>query len=562
MKKFAVMFLGCLACAVAWTGDAMAQRSGVDWMTDNGDAQRSAWIRSDAKISKASMERSGKKLGQKSEQNPDFQFLWKMKLKNTPRQLNSLTPPATLDRLIGYRGFRMLGFVGGSSDNIFTIDTDLGRMEWERRLTSAPAPAGTLACPGGMTTGVARPTLAAIPPAPTGGGGMGRYTPAKSAVGQAGQGAVTLANVRPNPPGGGGSGNNPMLVQSTRVNPANPPGGQLGAGPFLVYALSSDGMFHSLHMSNGADYEPPVKFLPPNTNASGLIVVDQVAYVVTQGGCGGVADGVWTLDLITKEIKTWKANVAGSVGLAFGGDGTVYVSTGGGGEKPNSLVALDPKTLAVKASYSASRQEFSSTPVVFNHKGQTLIAATTRDGRVHLLDSKNLGAALFATPASAKDFSPGALASWQDLSGTRWILAPTTGALPAGFTATNGPVTKGAVVAWKIVEQNGALTLQPGWASRNLVSPLTPTIISGVVFVTSSGEFRARDSRVTAAERAARSSRAVIYALDATTGKELWNSGATITSFARSGALSGGMSQIYLTTYDGTIYAFGFPMEH
>jgi hypothetical protein len=36
----------------------------------------------------------------------------------------------------------------------------------------------------------------------------------------------------------------------------------------------------------------------------------------------------------------------------------------------------------------------------------------------------------------------------------------------------------------------------------------------------------------------------------------------TITSFTRGAALSGGMGQIYLTTYDGTIYAFGFPMEH
>ncbi len=560
MRKFAIMLTGCVACAVAWTGDAMAQRGGVDWMTDNGDAQRSAWIRSDAKISKESLQRSAQRLGQKSEENPDFRFLWKMKLKNTPRQLNSLTPPATLDRLIGYRGFRMLGFVGGSSDNIFTIDTDLGRMEWEKRLTSASAQAGTLACPGGMTTGVTRPTIASIPPAPTSGGGMGRYTPAKGAVGQAGQGAVTLANVRPNPPGG--AGNNPMLVQPNRVNPANPPGGQLGAGPFLVYALSGDGMFHSLHLSNGADYEPPVKLLPPNANASGLIIVDQVAYVVTQGGCSGAADGVWALDLVTKEIKTWKANVAGSAGLAFGGDGTIYVATGSGGDQPNALVALDPKTLAVKASYSAGDQEFSSTPVVFNHQGRTLVAAATRDGRVHLLDSKNLSAALFTTTASAKDFAPGSLASWQDLNGTRWILVPNDGALPAGFKADNGAVTKGAVVAWKIVEQNGALTLQPGWASRNLVSPLTPTIISGVIFVTSSGEFRASDSQVTAAQRAARSSRAVIYALDATTGKELWNSGATITSFARGGALSGSMSQIYLTTYDGTIYAFGFPMEH
>src|SRR5262249_57754636 len=135
-------------------------------------AQRSSWVRTDAKISKETMRK------------PGFQSLWKMKLKNDPRQLNSLTPPVTLERLIGYRGFRMLGFVGGSSDNIFVIDTDLGRMEWEKRLTSnVPAQAGSLACPGGMTTGVTRPTLASLPPSAFGGGGGGRSNPARTAVG-------------------------------------------------------------------------------------------------------------------------------------------------------------------------------------------------------------------------------------------------------------------------------------------------------------------------------------------------------------------------------------------
>ncbi len=551
MKRFSVLLIIYFGCIFVWTDPARAQ--GRDWMTSNGDAQRSAWVRSDAKISKDSM------------QKPGFRFLWKLKLKNEPKQLNSLTPPATLDRLIGYRGFRMLGFVAGSSDNLFTIDTDLGRMEWEKRLnSSAPAGPGTLTCPGGMATGVARPTLAAISTL-TGGGGGGRQTPAKSGVGEPGQGAVTLANVRPNP---GGGGNNLMLVQPTRVNPANPPGGQLGAGPFLVYALASDGMLHSLHLSNGADYEPPVKFLPPNANANGLIVANQIAYVVTERGCGNVANGVWAIDLISKEVKTWKGNVAGSAGMAFGGDGTIYVVTGSGGDHPNSLVALDPKTLAVKASFAAGGQEFSASPVIFVYKDKTLIAATTKNGSVHLFDSANLNAPLSSSPEFAKDFAPGALASWQDASGTRWVLAPTVGrqAADAGFKAEKSPITKGAVVAWKIVEQNGAPTLQPGWVSRDLVSPLTPTIINGVVFVTSSGEFRPNDgqadSKITAAQRAQRSTRAVLYALDGTTGKELWNSGTTIVSFTRGGALSGGMGQIYLTTYDGTIYAFGFPMEH
>jgi hypothetical protein len=72
----------------------------------------------------------------------------------------------------------MLGFVGGSNDNVFTIDTDLGRMEWEKHFNStAPAEtarAGTLACPGGMTTGVTRPTLPWLPSAPSANRGKAR----------------------------------------------------------------------------------------------------------------------------------------------------------------------------------------------------------------------------------------------------------------------------------------------------------------------------------------------------------------------------------------------------
>ena len=547
MRRFAAVIIVCFGLFVAWTDAAKAQgRGGADWMTGNGDAQRSSWVRADAKISVETLQKSG------------LQLLWKMKLKNEPRQLDSLTPPATLERLIGYRGFRMLGFVGGSSDRIFVIDTDLGRMEWEKQLTSAATPeAASLPCPGGMTANVARPTVAAAPMmagAPGPGGGFGRSGPAKGAVGEPGKGAVTLALVTSAAP--------------PRPNPANSPGGQFGRGaPNLIYALSGAGMLHIMHVSNGADYKPPIKFLPPNANAHGLIVIDNVAYVVTDGGCGGAPNGVWALDIASGQVATWKADVAGLAGPAFGMDGTLYVTTRGGGELPNSLVALDPKTLKVKGWYTAGDQEFSSSPVVFEHKGKILIAATTKDGRAHLLDSANLEGegktALYTTPASSKAAppAPGALASWQDASGARWILAPTVGSQAAdlGFKSA---ATNGAVVAWKVVERNGALTLQPAWASRDLVSPLTPTIINGVVFVTSGGEFRTNDSKLTAAERARRSSRAILYALDGETGKELWNSGTTITSFARGAALSGGVGQIYLTTYDGVIYAFGFPMEH
>ncbi len=95
-----------------------------------------------------------------------------------------------------------------------------------------------------------------------------------------------------------------------------------------------------------------------------------------------------------------------------------------------------------------------------------------------------------------------------------------------------------------------------------MISPLSPIIINNVVFALSSGEYRSSGgSQMTAAQRAQRSKPAILYAIDASTGKELWNSGTTITSFVHSGGLSGGFGQVYVGTYDSTFYAFGFPIE-
>jgi outer membrane protein assembly factor BamB len=561
MRRLAVIII-CVGCAIVWTGAAKAQGRGpAEWITSNGDAQRSSWVRADAKISKESM------------QKPGFQFLWKLKLKNDSKRLNPLTPPALLDLLIGYRGFRALAFVGGSSDSIFVIDTDLGRMEWQKRLfkgaaQAAPPQGGTPACPGGMTANITRATVPTILSLPAGGGGQGgRRNPARSAVGEPGQGAVTLAVVPPPRPAA-------PPPRPSSPPPPSPPGSNIfGAGPFLIYGLSSDGMLHTMHLSNGADYQPPVKFLPPNANAYGLTVIDNVAYVVTEQNCSGVPNGIWALDLASKQVTSWNANISGSAGPAFGADGTIYVTTGAGEESPFSLVALESKTLKVKGKYTAGSDEFTSSPVVFAYKGRVLIAATTKDGRVHLLDSASMngGASLqtplYKTPAyspATSDFAPRALSSWQSSDGTRWLLAPVAGpvATDAGFSAASGNVTKGAILTWKVVEHDGAPTLQPGWVSRDLTSPLPPTIINGIVFAVSGGEFRTNDRKVTAAQRARRSTPAVLYALDGMTGKELWNSGRTITSFVRGSALSGGGGQLYVGTYDGTLYAFGFPMEH
>ena len=96
--------------------------------------------------------------------------------------------------------------------------------------------------------------------------------------------------------------------------------------------------------------------------------------------------------------------------------------------------------------------------------------------------------------------------------------------------------------------------------SRDLTSPITPLVMNGVVFAVAGGG-ASGTPQATAAQRAQRSKPAVLYALDATTGKELWTSGTAITSPVFGVGPSGGDGQVYVVAYDGTVYAFGMPME-
>ena len=93
------------------------------------------------------------------------------------------------------------------------------------------------------------------------------------------------------------------------------------------------------------------------------------------------------------------------------------------------------------------------------------------------------------------------------------------------------------------------------------ITPLPVNLVNDVVFTLATGQYSPSTSRVSTAERIKRSMPAVVYALDARTGNELWTSGPTITSFASSVGLWTSVGQVHVATQDGTIYTFGFPME-
>jgi hypothetical protein len=521
-------------------------RGGGNWNAGGADPQRTSWVRTDNRISATTM--------------PGFQFLWKVKANNEAKQNYALSSAVMVDSYIGYRGFRAYAFLAGASNNVVALDSDLGRVEWTKNFGSAQGTSPV--CSGAMTAGVARPApLAPAAPAAGRAGGGRAGQRAASGVSEPEAGAITIGQGRgggfggPGGPAGASGGRGGAVAIG-----ANGPGGRgaSGAGrgpggfggpraPDAVYAVTTDGMLHTLYISNGGDAKPPVRFLPANANASGLLLVDNVIYASTSGNCGGAPNGVWAIDTAaeTPTPMHWATNgggVAGTYGAALGTDGTVYAATEDGDYTPtafsDSLVALEAKTLKMKDWFTPGKSEFTSSPVVFMHKegdkDKDLIAVANKDGNIYLLDSAALGGADHKTPLASAHYAAsgadaGALASWEDASGTRWVLVSSAN----------------SVIALKVVDQNGKFSLQQGWA-HDIASPLPPIVINGFVFTAASGSG---------------SKPGVFYALDGVTGKELFNSGSTITgSIPRSSGIAGSAGQIYVTSADSTIYAFGIPL--
>ena len=576
MRTPRLAFVVLTSIAVASIVFAQPGRGGSQWLTALGDAQRTSWVRSDEKISLATMS------------SPGFNLQWKTKLDNQPRGLQGLVQGVTAS---GVTLFVPMSVVTGSSNNLYAIDNDLGYVVWQRRF-DAPLPAAASGCAGGITSGGTRIVRLEPPMGASPGAGGRPSVGYRSLLGEPGQGVpvegpAARGALPPAPArqGGAGRGTAPSNP-STAPPPARrgEPGDRIPGAPrveddrpfgFLfrpsgvAYIVSSDGMLHVVGLASGKDIQRPAPFVPANSKWSAPIAVNTTLYAATSGGCGGAPSGIWAIDLDSdaKPVVSWKTNGGDVVGaVAFAPDGTLFASIGAGrvtGDgKANAIVALDPKTLQVKDWFTQPNAEFVTGPTILRRNDKDIVAAATRDGRVLLLDATSLGGSDHATPLhSSKTLlgeggrvSADALAAWQSSAGTAtsWILLPVSGRVAAVALSANGPIADGAVVALKLVETGHALSLEPGWVSQNLSVPATPIIVNGVVFTLASGLPAATGGQGTPA---------VLQAYDGATGKRLWSSEKAMTTFASPGSMWTGLGQIYIGTHDGTLYAFGFEDE-
>jgi outer membrane protein assembly factor BamB len=560
---------------------AQVGRGGSQWPTAQADAQRTSWIRSDSKISVDALSK------------PGFELQWKVKLDNQPRGPYGLLQGVSA---AGVTLFIPMSIVTGSSNNVFAIDNDTGYVVWQRRFDGT-LPQATAACPGGIMAAATR-IVKLDASATAGGGGInfgGGNAGYRSVIGEPGQGVPlegrggrgpapgapnagpargaapdAARGAPPAAPPARGRANQPPAERIPGA-PVAPEGGGFGflARPSgVAYVVAGDGVLHVVGLASGKDLQRPAEFLPPNSKWSAPIGVNTMLYAATSGTCGGAPPAVFAVDLDSeaKPVVSWKTNGGPIVGaLAFTPNGALIAAIGpgqaSGGGKSNAIVALDPKTLQIQDWFTQPDAEFVTGPTIIRQNDKDLVAAATKDGRVLLLDASSLGGPNHSTPLHAsKPFvgtggsvSGDALAAWQQsASGPSWILLPVKGALAAGGATTNGAISNGAVVALKIGENAGTMSLELGWASHDLSSAATPLIVNGVVFALGAG---------TSAPATARGTSATLHAYDGATGKRLWTSGQGMTGVASPGSFWSTLGQVHVGMRDGTLYAFGFNDE-
>lgn len=550
MRNCLSLALILLSCA--GLGNAQMGRT-TDWWSYGGDAQRTGWEKNDQKFTKEDVK--------------NFQLLWNMELDNKQKGLRTLSAPVILGNLIGYRGFKELAFIAGSSDNIWVIDADLARMYWQKHFdTSAEASksGNSYGCSGGLA---ATPTL----PAPI------SFRMSRAAREKAREEAAKAK-----------AGANPAPASPSR--PRVPTFAELVA-PKPVYVLASDGKLHMLNQQDGADTKPPVSFIPAGAKARSLNVTQDAIYTMTAQNCGGAPNAVWSLDLHNPDAKAASfvaegTDFRGLGGPALGSDGTVYAQTGDGDYNPaqnkyaNSLLALEPNDLKLEGYFTlpgagSTKKNLDmneTTPVVFQHNGKDLIVTAGKDGRLYLLDSSSFGgdhktAVSRTAPLTVGDGkSPdhgiwGNLASWADTDGTRYVLAAVWGPLSPELKApeTNGATPNGAIVALKLEEQNGKPALTPVWVSRDMNSPAPPVIAQGVVFALANGEYsrKIKESKGTTTVEEKPKGHATLYALDGASGKEMWSTGDQVKSAGSLTGLTVANGRIYFATVDNRLNVFG-----
>lgn len=316
-----------------------------------------------------------------------------------------------------------------------------------------------------------------------------------------------------------------------------------------IYLVSTDGNFHALNLADGSDAFTPLSVIVnPTTNKvwGGLNKSGNSVYFPSASNGGDVAPWrgqVYQIDVTSTPALTGDFVVVPSIPAPNGGGGiwgyggvsvdlatgNVYaasaddsnVSTGGTeGYTPysDSMIALN-SNLGLLGYYQAQQPatfscsgapcdlDFASTPLIFQPAGcPKLLATGNKNGNLYLFKASDLAAS--GTPLQILNLNAAADSLGSGGVGGTPVYNPATNML---YIADAGPGVTGVNAGLVAMNVTSSCTLQVAWSNAiggNDTPNSTPTIANGVVYL-------------------GQGNTGVIHAYNASTGAELWHSGAT-----------------------------------
>jgi outer membrane protein assembly factor BamB len=173
----------------------------------------------------------------------------------------------------------------------------------------------------------------------------------------------------------------------------------------------------------------------------------------------------------------------------------------------------------------------------------------------------------------------GTPAVWTDNKNKEtWLYVPIWGPVSKHapqFAMTNGEVPHGCIMAFKVVldSKTHQPILQPAWISPDFNLPDAPVVADGVLFALATGENPRQQhlqgllhyqsvedwkkNLLTTEERGMGTRPAVLYALDAKTGKLPYQSGDAMKSWVHFSGLAVTDGRVYAVDHSSRVYCFG-----
>lgn len=563
-----------VAAAPVTSGPAVAtieEPATNDWLTYSYDPERTGWNKAEKKISKSNA--------------PGLQLLWKLQTDTVPNPVNrysTMTDPVVVNNVPTREGLKKVMFVASHDNTVYAVDADRGTVLWKRSYpnTAKPPVAASGNCPNNLnaTPVVDRKT------------GILYFLPNDGKLR-----GVSLADGEDKFP-------------ATSIVPPYSRNFSLNLSEGWIFTSTTRGCANAISEVVGINVSEPEHsvshFYTSTGKASGPwgrggIVKTPFGWLAqTADGAYDPASGRWGSSIVslTKDGRVTDSftppnqEALDARDFDLGSSSPVVFSFGGrtlvaSAAKEGVIYLLDAKNLGGKdhrtALYTSPR--WSNDVMKFSFNGMWSVMSTFVDGQ-----------------------------------GKRWLLAPFYGP-PAKETAglfpkTHGSTINGQLMAFTVEGTGAKPTLKPQWMSGDLDLPGVAVVANGVLLILASGDRammalpggrgrgpggaagpgggRGGPPRAIpptevnpnepgyerdAAWRAAQlrpfeeggqqpgqrysggrdTARAVLYALDPATGDELYSSGEAMDSWNHYGGFALSDGNIYVSTWDARIFAFG-----